>query len=528
MPISPEAIDSFLARRGALLPDFKRMSREALLQSIERSTGYPWHPGNAGIGTSKRDHIQLQGLAFALYVRRALLFYAVRTGKTKLALDWCSHLKRSGLARGKGLVIAHKPIAIELWEQQAQRFSALSIWPLRTEPNTPKRLVDALESDCDLIVTTWSVLQTLFGEKRLSRKKVSKLYPDHRALALAAPFFSHVVIDEIQFCQHWDSLRFAIASELVAECTFRLGMTGTPFGRSAFPIWAETFLVDGGYTFGRVYQFFEAAFGTKKKNRFSGRDEYTFDPAKLPILNAKLSSLMLSCELSEVEDLHILADSVELSMPSEQKQAYNEVVDKLVTLRSGQEIAIEATFHRLRQVASGYLPYEDDGQRRIVHFPHSVKLEWLESLLEELPPKFPVVIFHEYTHSGELICRLLTAAKRKHAWLYGETALKEQTAAWRAFQAGEVDVLVANSVTGGTGIELSRADYVIFFESNPSPIIRSQTEARALARSGRPLVIDDLICAPVEGLIRAFHADGANLLASVMRSTNLAERLRAI
>lgn len=528
MPISPEAIEAFLARRGPLIPDFKAATHEELLRIIYDATGHPWRPSRRDTAPSKRDHIQLQGTAFALYVRQALLFYAVRTGKTKLALDWAGHLKRAKLARRKGLVIAHKPIAIDVWQGQAERFSTLSVWPLPASPDANDSLVEAIQSDCDLIVTTWSALQAIFSEKRMSRKKMPKLYPDHKTIALAAPFFSHVIIDEIQYCQHYDSLRFQIASELVANCEYRLGMTGTPFGRSAFPIWAEAFLVDGGRTFGRVYQFFEAAFGKKKQNYFSGSHEYVFDRGKLPVLNAKLSSIMLSCELTEVEDLDVLPGDVELPMLGEQKQAYNEVVDKLVKLRSGQQVEIDATFHRLRQVASGYLPYNDaDGQRRIVHFPNSAKLAWLEAFLEELPPNFPFVIFHEYTHSGELICKALAAAKVKYSWLYGEITPREQTTAWRSFQAGTVNGLVANAVTGGTGIELSRADYICFFESNPSPIIRAQTEARALARSGRPLVVDDLICAPVERAIREFHVEGADLAANVMRGGFDAKRLYA-
>lgn len=517
MPIDPAAIERFLNKPLPLLPQFKGADPASLQRLIYDSTGQRFQE------KTQSRYYQLEGTAFALYKRRALLLFWMRSGKSKIGLDWMSHLRRAGLAKGKGLIIAHGPMGVDVWEGQVTAHSNLIARPIRSGPDAGDDFTDALVDDSDLLIIAWPTLQTLFSTQRLSRKGVPKLYPDHQSLHLASELISHAIVDETHFCMDWTSLRFAIGSELLAGCKQRLGLTGTPIGRDPFAIWPQAYLIDEGVTLGYKYYFFEEAFRRKKRGYMN---QAVFDKSKMSILTAKLASISLSYGKGEIKQADVLDGIIELKMMPEQKQAYNDAIDKLIKV-GGEEREIEAIFIRLRQIASGYLPFSDDeGDKRIVHF-DSAKLRWLREFADELPAEMQGIIFHEFVHSGELICETLKKAQVPHAWIYGETPDRWSEVA--RFQNGEARILVANTRTGGTSIDLPQADYLCFFESPTSPIVREQAQARPMARAlDRPLLMDDLICAPVEAKILGFIKEGRDLLRALTQGgRRLGNMLRA-
>jgi hypothetical protein len=525
MPISKKAIEAFLTKPLPHLPKFKGADEAALMRLIYDSTGQPYAPI-----TTPRKH-QLDGVAFALYQRRAVLQYDPRLGKTKMALDWAMHLRKANLWRAgkKGLVIAHSPVGLSVWKHEIAKHSNLSACYVQ---NDVQEFIDALATDVDLIVLPWSGLQAIFSEKRLAqrgrRAGKPKLYPFYAALHIAAEEFGLVIADEIHMCNNHMSLRFKIAAKIIEGCRFRLGLTGTPIGRNKLAIWPSSYLLDEGAALSASYPFFEAAFSARKKNWFGRHKglfknektgvetwanyDYVFDNDKLPLLQAKLATLAISYKLKEVRAVDVRPDVIELTMSLEQAEAYNEVVQRARMIHSGDVHEIQNSFVRLRQISSGFIPFTDsDGKQHMRQFTHPSKVEWLSDLLEKIDPDLALIIFHEFTESGDRICGLLEAAKIKHAWFYGGTKDKD---AIGKFQRGDINVLVANTAKGGMSIDLHRADYMLFYESPVSPITRTQAEARPLAeqRGKRPLIIDDLVCSPIERRVRELVREGKNAL----------------
>lgn len=509
MPTSPAAIKDFLLARPAPLPiGFRGADPDCLRQLIKGIGGHPLLTK-----TEPRRH-QLEGLAFALWARRSLLFFEQRTGKTKIALDWLSYLIYSRLLSRTALIIAHAPIGVDVWEYEIAKHSELNVRAVRTGRDDRARFVDALEEGCDAVLVAWSTLQKLFSVKRKAARGAragrDKLYADLHLARLASGFIGACVIDEIHMAGHAQTLRFQIAAALTGGCRWRLGITGTPFGRDPLLLWAQSFLMDSGAALGRSFWFFREAFCETKPSRFRGTGvDYVFDARKAPLLRDKLAATSLQCRLDEVQDVNVLKGVVHLSMSDEQRRAYNEAVERLVELRKGETVEIESTFVRLRQIASGYLPFVDGaGQARIVDFPDAAKFVWLEDWLEQLPD-WQIVIFHEFIHTGARITKLLEKQKIKYEWLRGGT--KNRPELLHRFQTKQTRILVANTATGGMAIDLSAADYMVFFESPPSVIVRRQAEARPLARGSRPVVVDDVVCASIERKLLDFLEEGENL-----------------
>ena len=403
MPTSPTAIERYLAHVPKPIPRFKGETPDKLYRLIHDTTGVDYRPK-----TPPRLH-QLEGVAFALYLHRIMLLYRMRLGKTKIALDWATHLRQAKLWTRKGLVIAHAPVGLGVWEIEAQKHSNLKVVAVQKNVH---EFIDALDSDADLIVVPWSGLQAMFTVRGKTRpdadgKTQNKLYADRQGIRMAAQFFSLVVIDESHRCKNHLSLRFLIAEEIVKQCKFRMIMTGTPTGRNPYALWAQAFLADEGRALGYNYYMFQQAFGHEVKNWFKpNHKEWKFDHRMLPRLRHKLSNLALSCTHSDISPDQIKPDLVELKMSTAQCETYNEVVNRLVHLPKDNLIQIRATFVRLRQAASGFLPL-DDGT--LLDLPGNVKLDWIEGFFEDFPDDMKVVIFHEFIHSGELI---VAAAKK--------------------------------------------------------------------------------------------------------------------
>jgi SNF2-related domain len=509
MAVSQQAIDRFLFKEIPYIPQFKTAEPDWLRATIFDLTGKSYRPK-----TQPRPH-QLEGIAFALYLRRALLYYSMRLGKTLIALQWAEQLRLSGAWKFKGICICHAPIAIDVWVDEAERHSWLKVYPVR---NQLDELIDALESDCDLIVIPWSGLQNIFGIMRQNRKGKNKLYPDLAMLRDVAPAFRLAIIDEIHSAKNNTTLRFRMAEEIIRDCDMRLGLSGTPFGRNPYDVWSQAYLIDGGQTLGFNYQFFEAAFGIKRKNRFTGKPEYLFDQKKQGLLEEKLSSLALSYKLEECQKVAVWPGEVNLRITGDQLNAYEECIDKLISIPDRQDQEIKAVFVRLRQISSGYLPFVDSfGQTLIHRFKVNAKLEWIrEFMVEVQDAKASWILFHEFTETGRLLTEALEEGGLSYAWLHGAT--RDKTGVVEQFQTKQVQVIVVQSATGSLAIDLHMADVMTFYESPVSPIIRAQAEARPLSasRGDRPLLMDDLACSGVERKIIQFVRQGKDLMSEII------------
>lgn len=505
MAIDPEALRQFLNKPLPTPPDVKGTAPQDLTRKIWRMTGY-----TPQFKTDPRPH-QLEGLTFALDLRRCLLTYDMRLGKTKMGLDWAQHLGLSEHWQGKGLVLVPAPILVDVWVQQSLQHTHLKVVGVT---DSIERLVEAVDSDADLLVMSVSSIQAWFTHKVYNKKGKQVLEPDEDLLSAFAQFFTLVIIDEIHEWKAHLGLRFAMTQILVQNCEFRMGLTGTPFGRNPLDIWAQAFLMDDGFTFGKSYWFFEQAFTKVLKGR-DGKSKRTFNTKLMPQFLYKLKSMSLSCKLEELSEGVVESDVV-LHLKGDQHEAYQNMIKQVVKLKTNNRMEVENVFIRLRQVASGYLPFiDEEGEQRTIVFRNNAKMEWLAEFLSELPGGISVVIFYEFNMTGQMIVDELKKAKVTYGWLRGDTKDKPDTVA--RFQMAVDQVLVCNSKSGARGMDFSIAAYQLFAESPLSAITRLQAEKRAQgsARNGRPLFIDDLICSPIERRIIGMIKEGKDIMSEV-------------
>lgn len=140
----------------------------------------------------------------------------------------------------------------------------------------------------------------------------------------------------------------------------------------------------------------------------------------------------------------------------------------------------------------------------------------------------PLVCFATHTQLVKLAVRA-EAAGYKVGYIVGGQSAALRTATRKAFQAGDLDLLCANTGAGGVGLTLTAASTVVFLERPWAYWQADQSEDR-LHRRGQQAqvhIIDIVAARTVEAKIRLALKDKAAQLSELVRDKRIVESLLA-
>ena len=141
------------------------------------------------------------------------------------------------------------------------------------------------------------------------------------------------------------------------SCSVKYDLTGTPFGRNPMDLWTQFYAIDRGATLGKTLGIFRECFFTTKINYWGGY-EYTFDSKMEKKLYQVLKNRSLYYKDTECQDLpeQVFTDVV-VSFPVDTHQYYKKVVEELIASKGNYQL-MQNAFMRMRQIASGYMRYQ--------------------------------------------------------------------------------------------------------------------------------------------------------------------------
>jgi len=131
------------------------------------------------------------------------------------------------------------------------------------------------------------------------------------------------------------------------------------------------------------------------------------------------------------------------------------------------------------------------------------------------------LVFSQFTDYLEIVRQMVQEKGWSAQYLDGETPLKERGKCVEAFQNGEGDFFLISLKAGGTGLNLTAADYVIILDPWWNPAVENQAADRA-HRIGqrRPVTIYCLIAKDtVEERVLDLHREKLQLSAEVLDDT---------
>ncbi len=446
-----------------------------------------------GFKGTLRDY-QLDGFTWlsrlAAWGAGAVLADDMGLGKTVQTLA----LLVSRAKQGPALVVAPTSVAPN-WKAEAARFApALKVTLVR---DVDREKAIAAAGPNDVLVISWGLL--VQEQDSLSCKK-----------------FATVVLDEAHAMKNANTQRAQAARALTAD--FVVALSGTPIENRLGELWSLFRAVLPGL-FGSHDAF---------RERFVMPIERDDDPTAKAALKARVQPFLLRRTKDAVAKELPARTDIRLEVPLSEVElgvyeaARREAVEQLDGLT--EKGANEARFHvlaaltRLRQLSChvGLVDPSWVGS--------SAKIDRLNGLIAELKESgHKVLVFSQFT---TLLDRVEQSMDPSVRWLRldGSTSDRERQKRVAAFQEGAADVFLLSLKAGGTGLNLTAADYVVHLDPWWNPAVEDQASDRA-HRLGqrRPVTVYRLVSkGTVEERILALHASKRALVSSVLDGTHTA------
>lgn len=395
-----------------------------------------------------------------------LFFVPIGAGKTAAIL--CG-LYAKDVVSPRTLVVAPKEVARSTWPAEAGLWAPYICVRTNVEQPPIPRSQNVQDRSIDLLTMNYEQLDWLM--KTFTSAKLRKL-------------FDVVVFDEIDKMKAHDSNRFKKWKGRLTDFPRRYGMTATPASESLLGLWAETFCVDGGKTFGPSFARWRDVFFDSDYMGWV----YTPKPNAEEAIYKALDPIVyrISAEQANVQLPALVECPILLDMEYEQTKLYDKLEKDLIAqVRAGQVVAddeqdvevIEAESravlsNKLRQVVSGFA-YRSDREQVPIRLSER-KRDALTEHLEALK------------HSGEQ-CLIAYWWRDELEWLraLGVPALKDDHEYIRRWNEGEIRTMAIHPASAGHGLnlQLSKCEHLWFMTLPWSLGLYEQTVGR-LRRSG--------------------------------------------
>jgi SNF2 family DNA or RNA helicase len=150
-----------------------------------------------------------------------------------------------------------------------------------------------------------------------------------------------------------------------------------------------------------------------------------------------------------------------------------------------------------------------------------------ETVTELLDNGHKALVFSQFVDHLQIVKKYLEEHKISYQYLDGSTPAKERKKRVDAFQAGEGDVFLISLKAGGTGLNLTAADYVIHLDPWWNPAVEDQASDRA-HRIGqlRPVTIYRLVAkGTIEDKIVDLHQHKRDLANSLLEGTEMSGKI---
>ena len=294
-------------------------------------------------------------------------------------------------------------------------------------------------------------------------------------LKLERFLFDLIAVDEAHYLRNYNTAQSKAVYKLKGKNRFAL--TGTPTVKHPSDIFGiMKFLYPKKHSsfWGWAGRYFRQA-----KNHFSGGNEVGDPiPERQEEMQQEVGLVSVARKRKEVMGWLPEKDykTIYAHMTVKQQKYYQDMQDTFVAecLENGKEvdaINIMTQMLRLRQICIDprLVGFTDKGCKT------TTLIQWLKDREEG---SRPVVIMSMFTSYLELLRGDLEKEGYTIGEINGKMTPKKKQAAADKFQKGEVDVLLCNTISAGTGWTLDRGDTVIFIDNAWNPADQQQAEDR--------------------------------------------------
>ena len=401
--------------------------------------------------------------------------------------------------QGGTLIIAPTSVCFN-WQSEAEKF-APTLNPIMFASKNRQKILDEIEP-FDLLICSYGLLQ---------QEEVAEM--------LAQVQWQTIVLDEAQAIKNIATKRSQGAMKLQGE--LKIITTGTPIENHLGELWNLFRFINPGLL-GSKEQF---------NQRFAQPIEKDKDKQARQQLKKLIQPFLLRRTKNQV--LTELPSRTEITLQvelSKEEMALYEALRREAIAKlddsdgsAGQKhLQVLAEIMRLRRACCHPRLVMPDASLS------SSKLEVFgDTLTELLDNRHKALVFSQFVAHLQIIKDYLQQEKISYQYLDGSTSTSERQKRVKAFQSGEGDVFLISLKAGGTGLNLTAADYVIHLDPWWNPAVEDQASDRA-HRIGqkRPVTIYRLVAKnTIEEKIVQLHSRKRDLADSLLEGSDVSGKI---
>jgi SNF2 family DNA or RNA helicase len=469
-------VDRAMELREALELPESAAKGAALIDKVEAESG----------SDLRLKPFQRVDVAYLILMQTAGLFQGMGSGKTGVAIRTLQVLQSAGLQPFPALIIAPSSVRSTVWPQELRRWA----------PNVSFTVVDGsaslrrkqINSGTDIIIMNWESIALHsrvagYGDIRLTDK-------DRQQKELNELGLRTVICDEAARLRVADSKQSRAVTWLLHRAFYRYALTGTPVNDDAFDLWGILHAIapewhPGKTKYGdRWVNTGYSLYGGLTVLGLKPETEPEFRKVTQPLYR-RLPKEVILPQLPPKLPVQIRSTP----MTPKQARAYAQMEkDQLAQLNdilvAGNQLAV---LTRLMQFASASASVEyvakmvknEDGteyvkQQAVVTLEEpSSKVDDLLELLAEMDQE-PLVVGAVSSQLINLAAARLKESGISYGLVTGAQNGDERAEAVRAFQAGEIRVILLTLGAGAEGLTLTRARVALVMEESWRPDFNAQ------------------------------------------------------
>ena len=351
------------------------------------------------------------------------------------------------------LVIAPTTVVFN-WESEIQKF-APSLSCLKLQGGERKQFFDKIP-EYDVVITSYALL----------RRDIKKLKDIN---------FRYVILDESQNIKNATSQTAQAVKQLTSQ--HKLALSGTPIENKLEELWSVfDFLMPG-------FLFTMADFNSRYVNPImEHQDKVVEKRLKLQIYPFILRRM----KRDVAKDLPDKVENIAYcELTDDQRDFYLQVLDstKEELFKSIEQNGLEksrlsifSALLRMRQICCHPRLYDKNNVKNVIS---SGKFEKLKVMLEEIiSEKHRILLFSQFVDMLDIVKAWLDKSGIKYEYLTGKT--KDRQGAVERFNTDPtIPIFLISLKAGGTGLNLTGADYVIHYDPWWNPAVEDQATDRA-------------------------------------------------
>lgn len=404
----------------------------------------------------KPHRYQTRAIKFGVERNHAGFFLDPGMGKTSIIYSIFLILRKMGWVK-RMLVVAPLRPAQSTWPREREKWDDFRDLNVHVLHGSDKE--ELLKQPHDVSVINPEGLEWLLGE--MTRSGYRRKGAAHKAKV----WWDMLVVDESTRFKNPSTNRFSALAPHVGKFQRRYILTGSPAPNGLMDLFGQVFILDRGGALGQFITHFRSKYFYP--TGFGGYEWKPQEDAEERIYKV-LKPLVLRMAATDYLDLPPLLGvkpplCVDVELPEKARKVYDQMEKLLMAqLDDGLLTAanVGAATQKCRQIANGGVYLEDDKFKNL----HEVKTEAVLERIEELGGK-PVCVAYEFKHDLDRLQRALKKAHLEFAYLGGGVTSKRQREVEDEWNAGGLQVLLAQPSSVAHGLNLQGVGAAVIFHS---------------------------------------------------------------